>query len=186
LVTEQPSEQATATVFADPGVQASAIGDALHPIVCCATSSLAFRRIPAAVGFNIPNHVAQSGLVELTRTPSTPAATIEAATGVFTALGAHQEWVSDAPGLVLERVLAQIINEAAFAYGEGVGSAEEIDTGVTLGLSYPRGPIAWGQLLGWGRLLATLDGIWQERREERYRPAPALISSAAQDTGGLG
>ena len=179
-VAEEPSDRAIATGFADPDVRASALGDGPHPIVCCATSSLAFRRIPQAVGFNIPNHAAQRALVELTCTPTTPPATVRVAGEVFTGLGAHQEWVADAPGLVLERMLAQIINEAAFAYGEGVGTAEEIDTGVTVGLSYPRGPLAWGQLLGFERVLATLDGIWQERREERYRPAPALIASAAQ------
>jgi 3-hydroxybutyryl-CoA dehydrogenase len=185
-VTEVVEAQAVATVFADPNVLASELGDAPHPIVCCAANSLAFRRIQAVVGFNVPNFAANSRLVELTATRSTPPSSIEVATDVFRSLGAHQEWVGDAPGLVLERILAQIINEAAFALGEGVGTADDIDTGVTLGLNYPRGPIAWAQLLGWDRLRQTLDGIWQERREERYRPAPALIAEAAQHEPAIG
>jgi 3-hydroxybutyryl-CoA dehydrogenase len=179
-VGEVVSRHAVATVFADPGVSASEVGDAPHPIVCCAAHSLAFRGIPAAVGFNLPNLAAHGRLVELTRTRATPRESIELASDVFASLGAHQEWVGDAPGLVLERMLAQIINEAAFALGEGVGTADDIDTGVTLGLNYPRGPIAWAQLAGWDRVRQTLDGIWQERREERYRPAPALIAEVGQ------
>jgi 3-hydroxybutyryl-CoA dehydrogenase len=179
-VTEVVEAGAVATVFADPNVVAADLGDAPHPLVCCTTHSLAFRGIRAAVGFNLPNLAGHGRLVELTRTRATPPESIEVATEVFRSLGAHQEWVADGPGLVLERMLAQIVNEAAFALGEGVGTADDIDTGMTLGLNYPRGPIAWAQLLGWDRVRQTLDGIWTERREERYRPAPALIAAAAE------
>ena len=51
-------------------------------------------------------------------------------------------WLPAAGG-VLERILCQVINECAFALGEGVGSAQDIDTGMVLGLNYPRGPLAW-------------------------------------------
>jgi 3-hydroxybutyryl-CoA dehydrogenase len=77
-------------------------------------------------------------------------------------------------GGVLERILCQVINECAFALGEGVGSAEDIDVGMVLGLSYPRGPLAWADGIGLDRVLAVLDRLWEEYREERYRPAPAL------------
>ena len=185
-VGEVVSRHALATVFADPDVSASEVGDAPQPIVCCAAHSLAFRGIPAAVGFNLPNLAAHGRLVELTSTRATAPESIEVASDVFASLGAHPEWVADAPGLVLDRMLAQIINESAFALGEGVGTTADIDTGVTLGLNYPRGPIAWAQLLGWDCVRQTLDGIWQERREERYRPAPALIAEAAQDEPATG
>ena len=52
------------------------------------------------------------------------------------------EWVGDAPGLVLGRIVCQLVNEAAFAIGEGVGSADDVDAGMTLGLNHPRGPVA--------------------------------------------
>jgi 3-hydroxybutyryl-CoA dehydrogenase len=78
------------------------------------------------------------------------------------------------PGGVLERIVCQVINECAFALGEGVGSAEDIDTGMVLGLNYPRGPLAWADEIGLDHVLAVLDGLWEEYREERYRSAPAL------------
>ena len=77
-------------------------------------------------------------------------------------------------GGVLERILCQVINECAFALGEGVGSAQDIDTGMTLGLNYPRGPLAWADEIGLDRVLAVLDGLCDTYREERYRPAPVL------------
>ena len=79
-----------------------------------------------------------------------------------------------AAGGVLERIVCQVINECAFALGEGVGSAQDIDTGMVLGLNYPRGPLAWADEIGLDHVLAVLDGLWEEYREERYRPAPAL------------
>ncbi len=85
-----------------------------------------------------------------------------------------EEDVRPAVGGVLERIVCQVINECAFALGEGVGSAEDIDTGMVLGLNYPRGPLAWADEIGLDHVLAVLDGLWEEYREERYRPAPAL------------
>jgi 3-hydroxybutyryl-CoA dehydrogenase len=102
----------------------------------------------------------------------------EAAEGFFAALGFACEWVGDAPGLVLGRIAAQLVNEAAFAIGEGIGSPDDIDTGLELGLSHPRGPVAWSEAIGLTHVLAILDGLWEERREERYRPAPLLRRQA--------
>jgi 3-hydroxybutyryl-CoA dehydrogenase len=82
--------------------------------------------------------------------------------------------VQPAAGGVLERIVCQVINECAFALGEGVGSAEDIDTGMVLGLNYPRGPLAWADEIGLDHVLAVLDGLWEEYHEERYRAAPAL------------
>jgi 3-hydroxybutyryl-CoA dehydrogenase len=75
---------------------------------------------------------------------------------------------------VLGRIVCQLVNEAWFAIGEGVGSAEDVDAGLTLGLNHPRGPIEWGEAIGAENVVAVLDGLWDERREERYRAAPLL------------
>ena len=92
----------------------------------------------------------------------------------FATLGKHTAWVDDAPGLVLGRIVCQVVNEAAFALGEGVGSAEDIDAGMVHGLNYPRGILAWADAIGLDHVLAVLLALCDERREERYRPAPAL------------
>ncbi len=75
-------------------------------------------------------------------------------------LGFHTEWVEDAPGLVLGRIVAQLVNEAMFAVGEGVGTPDDVDAGLELGLNHPRGPVGWGRTIGFDRVLAAIDGIW--------------------------
>jgi 3-hydroxybutyryl-CoA dehydrogenase len=117
-------------------------------------------------------------LVELTRRPSTSPAAAAAAERFFNSLGRHAEWVGDAPGLVLGRIVCQLVNEACFAAGEGVGSPEDIDTGMVLGLNHPRGPLEWGDLIGPAETLAVVRGLQEEYAEERYRPAPWLLRAA--------
>jgi 3-hydroxybutyryl-CoA dehydrogenase len=131
-----------------------------------------------AVGFHTLPPLTASHLIELTRGPETPAATASAAERFFTSLGKHVTYVEDAPGLVLGRIVCQIINECAFALGEGVGSAADIDTGMVYGMNHPRGPLHWADQIGIDHVLAVLDALYEERREERYRLAPALRNLA--------
>ncbi len=98
----------------------------------------------------------------------------DAGEAAFQALGLHTERVQPAPGGVLARIVCQVINESAFAFGEGVGSLHDIDKGMMLGLSHPRGPFAWMEQIGAGHVLRTLEALCDEYHEERYRPAPAL------------
>jgi 3-hydroxybutyryl-CoA dehydrogenase len=137
-------------------------------LIDCSTQALAAR---GAVGYSL---LPGAGLVELCGERDLAAVQIAARAGL------HCEWVGDAPGLILGRTVCQLVNEAAFAIGEGVGSAQDVDTGLTLGLNHPRGPIAWSRQLGLDRVLATLDGLWRHYREERYRPAPLLTRAAAR------
>jgi 3-hydroxybutyryl-CoA dehydrogenase len=153
-------------------------------LVLCAATSLVARGEQGAVGFHLmpPLGGAENGgarLVELTRLPTTQPFAAEAAEEFFAKLGLAAEWVEDAPGLVLGRIVCQLVNEAAFAIGEGVGSADDVDAGLTLGLSHPRGPVAWSEAIGADHVLAVLDALWKERREERYRAAPLLRRAAA-------
>jgi 3-hydroxybutyryl-CoA dehydrogenase len=143
--------------------------------VLCASSSLAARGEPGAVGFYL---LPDARLVELTRLPSTQDFAAEALRECFEQLGYVTQWVDDAPGLVLGRIVCQLVNEAAFAIGEGVGSAEDVDTGLKLGLSHPRGPVEWCEAIGLDHVVAVLDALWEERREERYRTAPLLRRAA--------
>lgn len=140
-------------------------------LVDCSTRALGAR---GPVGYSL---LPGAGLVELCgeRDP--------AVEELATRAGLHSEWVGDAPGLVLGRTIAQLVNEAAFAIGEGVGSTADVDTGLTLGLNHPRGPVAWSRELGLDHVQAVLDGLWEHYREERYRPAPLLTRSVARGIG---
>jgi 3-hydroxybutyryl-CoA dehydrogenase len=143
--------------------------------ICCSAGSLqALDPGGAAVGFHALPPLAHGRLVELTRGPDTARSAAHAAERFFLTLGRHTVWVGDAPGLVLGRIVCQVINESAFALGEGVGSAEDIDAGLVYGLNYPRGPLAWADEIGLDHVAAVLDGLYDELHEERYRMAPVL------------
>ena len=143
--------------------------------ICCAAGSLsALDPAGGAVGFHTLPPFAQSGLVELTRAADTAESATSAAERFFATLGKHTAWVGDGPGLVLGRMVCQVINESAFALGEGVGSAEGIDTGIVYGMNYPRGVLAWADEIGLDHVLSVLDALHEELGEERYRTAPAL------------
>jgi len=88
--------------------------------------------------------------------------------------------IDDAPGLVVARTIAMLINEAADAVQQGVCSEADADTAMQLGVNYPAGPFAW--LAAWNvhavvRLLDALDDFY---RGERYRVSPWLRQCAWQ------
>ncbi len=144
-------------------------------VVLCARGSLGtLDPGGSAVGFHVLPPFASSRLVELTRSESSSPVAAARAERFFAALGKHVAWVGDAPGLVLGRIVCQVINESAFALGEEVGSAGDIDTGMVLGLTHPRGPLKWADMIGLDHILAVLVALNEEYREERYRPAPML------------
>jgi 3-hydroxybutyryl-CoA dehydrogenase len=143
--------------------------------ICCAAGSLAAQDPGgSAVGFHALPPFAGCRLVELTRGPDSSPAAGAAAERFFRSLGRHVEWVADTPGLVLGRIVCQVINEAAFALGEGVGSAADIDAGMVHGLNYPRGILAWADEIGLDHVVAVLDALHVETGDDRYRLAPEL------------
>jgi 3-hydroxybutyryl-CoA dehydrogenase len=133
-----------------------------------------------AIGYYALPPIAEAPLVELTRGAAIGDAAARAAETFLARHGKVVEWVGDSPGLVLGRIVCQIVNESAFALGRGIGSAEDIDTAMRLGFNYPRGPLEWGQAIGLRHVLAVLDGLRAELGEERYRAAP-LLRRAARD-----
>ncbi|MEK6327040.1 MAG: 3-hydroxyacyl-CoA dehydrogenase NAD-binding domain-containing protein [Actinomycetota bacterium] len=117
-------------------------------------------------------------LVELARAPATTSADAEAAEAYFRSMGKQVEWVGDAPGLVLGRILCQIVNEAHFAVDEGVATPEDVDVAMRLGFNWPRGPFEWAEAIGPDRVVSVLDALGSELDAERYRVAPLLPRAA--------
>ncbi len=103
----------------------------------------------------------------------------------FGSLGLHTAWVGDGAGLVLGRIVCQLVNEAAFAVAEGVGSPADIDAGMVLGLNHPRGPLAWGDLIGLEHVLVVLDALHDERGDPAYRASPLLRRMVAEGLLGV-
>jgi 3-hydroxybutyryl-CoA dehydrogenase len=95
-------------------------------------------------------------------------------------LGFMPQCVADAPGLIVARTLAMLINEAADAVQQAVCSAEAADAAMKLGVNYPAGPFEW--LAAWGSdtVIGVLDALDACYRGERYRVSPWLRQRAWQ------
>ena len=94
------------------------------------------------------------------------------------ALGFAPLPLADAPGLVVARTIAMLINEAADAVQQGVCSEAGADAAMKLGVNYPRGPFEW--LASWSarEVVALLDALDHHCRGERYRASPTLRARA--------
>ncbi len=137
---------------------------------------------PGAAGFHLLPPLRDGGLVELTATAATPPETLTRARALASALGQQTEQVGDAPGLVLGRIVCQLVNEAAFLIGEGNGSAGDVDAGLELGVNHPCGPVAWSRQIGLVHVTAVLSAL-REERGQAYRTAPLLLDRAALGAG---
>ncbi|MCQ3929999.1 MAG: 3-hydroxybutyryl-CoA dehydrogenase [Chloroflexi bacterium] len=113
-------------------------------------------------------------IVEIAPNLRTSKETIEAAQQFFTSLGKEPAIIRDCVGGVLPRVVASLINNAAYALMEGVASAADIDAAMKLGTNYPFGPLEWADKIGLDQVLGILEALCEAYGEDRYRPAPIL------------
>lgn len=119
-----------------------------------------------------------NSLVELAPSIHTSKKIADAVTTLFDAIKKETAMVQDGVGMVMPRILCQIINEALFTVQNDVATPKEIDDAMKLGTNYPHGPIAWGELIGFANVVAVLDALYHSRHEERYKVAPLLRQMA--------
>lgn len=137
------------------------------------------------VGVGYAGPFAAAPIVELARGLRTGETALRRAVAFLRRMGKEVAVVGDPPGQVLGRLLACLINEAAFALDEGIATPDDIDTAMRLGLNYPAGPIAWSRRLGLEAVVATLDGLHAYYGEDRYRVAPRLRRALHAGLAGL-
>jgi 3-hydroxybutyryl-CoA dehydrogenase len=76
--------------------------------------------------------------------------------------------------LILNRIIAMLINEAIDALHLNVASKEDLELAMMKGVNYPKGLLWWADELGLQHVLDTLDGLYEEYHEDRYRTSPLL------------
>jgi 3-hydroxybutyryl-CoA dehydrogenase len=126
------------------------------------------------VGYGGLPGVAEKQLVEVAPGLRTNPVAWQKAALFFQSLGRDVEVVHDGPGLVAPRIIACLVNEAAYALMEGVATVRDIDTAMKLGVNYPQGPLEWADAIGPERVLSILEGLQQTTGDDRYRPCPYL------------
>jgi 3-hydroxybutyryl-CoA dehydrogenase len=94
---------------------------------------------------------------------------------IFNQLGWKYRLVADIAGLISARVIAMIINEAWFTFGDGISTREEIDVAMKTGTNYPYGPFEWGEKIGLTNICHLL--MKMSATNSRYVIAPALTAA---------
>jgi 3-hydroxybutyryl-CoA dehydrogenase len=98
---------------------------------------------------------------------------------VVDALGATAVPVLALPGLVVDRLMHTVVNEAVTLVEEGTASAGDVDLALRLGMNHPAGPLEYLTEVGPAAVLAGLRGMLDRFGDPRYRPAQLLVRRAA-------
>jgi len=155
------------------------------------TSSISITKLAAAtkradrfIGMHFMNPVPLMELVEIIRGLQTSDETTSATEELARKLGKTPVEVNDAPGFISNRVLMPMVNEAIFAYMEGVATPEAIDKVMKLGMNHPMGPLALADFIGLDVCLSILEVLHRGFGDPKYRPCPLLVKMV--DAGYLG
>jgi len=145
------------------------------------TSSISLTLLGAAsgrpeqvVGMHFFNPPPLMRLVEVVAGLRTSPRTLEAAVKLSKSLGKVPVVSQDRPGFLSNRILMPMVNEAFWALEEGVGSAEDIDRVMKLGMNHPMGPLELADFIGLDVVLAILEVLHHEQGDPRFRPCPLL------------
>ncbi len=93
---------------------------------------------------------------------------------IFTQLDWSYKLVSDRVGFVTPRIIMMIINEACYTVQEGTANKKDIDTSMKLGTNYPFGPFEWANRIGVKHVYETIDAVYADTHDERYKICPLL------------
>jgi 3-hydroxybutyryl-CoA dehydrogenase len=155
-------------------------------ILASNTSSISITKLAAAtsrpervIGMHFMNPVPVMKLVEIVRGLQTSDETHAVVRDLALTLGKTVITSRDAPGFLVNRILIPLLNEACFALEQGVGSAEDIDTGAKLGLNHPMGPLELADLIGLDTVLAIAEVLHRDLGDDKYRPATVLRNMVA-------
>lgn len=152
-----------------------------NTILATNTSSISITRLAAVtkrpekvIGMHFFNPVPVMKLLEVIRAVQTDDTTYQTVCAVGEKLGKKVVTAKDSAAFIVNRTLLPFLNEAVFTLYEGVGTAEDIDAAVKMGLNHPMGPLELCDFVGLDTLLAVLDVMYKEFGDTKYRACPLL------------
>ncbi|KON88648.1 3-hydroxybutyryl-CoA dehydrogenase [Sporosarcina globispora] len=131
------------------------------------------KRPDKVIAMHFFNPVQKMPLVEIIRGLETSEETAQLIKRAAERMGKETVVINEFPGFVTSRISALVGNEAFYMLQEGLGTPEEIDKAIKLGLNYPMGPFELGDLVGLDTRLNNLKYL-HSKLGEKYRPAPLL------------
>ncbi len=155
-------------------------------ILASNTSSISLTKLGSAtnrpekvIGMHFMNPVPLMKLVEIIRGLDTSDETTAIVVKVAEQMGKVPVEAKDSPGFISNRILCPMLNEAVFAFQEGVGTREAIDEVMKLGMNHPLGPLALADLIGLDVVLSVMEVLQADLGEDKYRPAYLLRKMVA-------
>jgi 3-hydroxybutyryl-CoA dehydrogenase len=198
LAAARPVELVVEAVFVDVGVKTALWSDLdrrapAGAIFATNTSSIAIDRLAAAVGeprrarfvgVHFFSPVPVMPLIELIRGSATSDATEAAVRELAAEMGKQVIVSADRPGFIVNRILMPFLGEAMRAYAEGLGTADDIDTGAKIGLNHPMGPLELADFIGLDVCLGIMRVLHEGMGDERFAPPQVLVELV--EAGDLG
>lgn len=126
------------------------------------------------IGMHFFNPVHLMDLVEVIRGLETDENTTSTIISLSQDFGKEPVPIEDSPGFAVNRMLIPMINEAVFAYHEGVAEKEDIDKVMELGANHPMGPLKLADMIGLDTVLHIMEVLYEEFNDPKYRPCPLL------------
>ncbi len=150
-------------------------------ILATNTSSIPIGRIASetqrpekVIGMHFMNPVPLMKLVEVIRGVATSEETFKTTWDLAITFGKTPAEANDYPGFIANRIIMPMINEAIYCLYNGVGTRENIDTVMRLGMNHPMGPLTLADLIGLDTCLAVLETLYNGFCDSKYRPCPLL------------
>jgi 3-hydroxybutyryl-CoA dehydrogenase len=148
------------------------------------TSSISIDDLAAAVsagrrerfvGMHFFSPVPIMPLIELIRGSATSDASEEAVRAVAAEMGKQVIVSADRPGFIVNRILMPFLGEAMRAYEEGLGTADDIDTGAKVGLNHPMGPLELADFIGLDVCLGVMRVLHEGFGQDHFAPPAILV-----------
>ncbi len=153
-----------------------------NQILASNTSSISITKLAAAagpaaprvVGMHFFNPVPVMKLVEVIKGLQTDDRTVQRVTALAKAMGKTPIPANDRPGFISNRVLMPMINEAFYAWMEGVAEPADLDEIMKLGCNFPMGPLRLADFIGLDTCVHIMDVLAEGLNNDRYRACPLL------------
>ena len=150
-------------------------------ILATNTSSIPIGRIAAqtrrpekVIGMHFMNPVPVMKLVEVIPGIATSEETLKVTWELSEKFGKTPAQANDYPGFIANRILLPMINEAVYCLYHNVGTREDIDTVMRLGMNHPMGPLTLADLIGLDTCLAVMETLYDGFKDSKYLPCPLL------------
>ncbi|RKQ35900.1 3-hydroxyacyl-CoA dehydrogenase family protein [Oceanobacillus halophilus] len=152
-----------------------------HAILATNTSTMSPTEIAAqtsrpeqCIALHFFNPVPKMKLIEMIKGLETSNETVAMSKAFGESIGKDTVEINEYPGFAVSRMNCLIGNEAMNMLMEGVGTAEDIDKAMKLGLNHPMGPLELADLVGLDTRLRNMEYLY-ETLGEKYRPCPILV-----------